>query len=165
MTKRKFFAGFAIVTLVAVTLLSTNGCKPEANPQPLEPISLVSPDTPISRHFGGDSFPITIKFTTDRPINWILGLVDVDTFIDSTTYQAVYTDTSFSQDLTKLNPRQNLYTYTGTYHVADTIPPFSVIYFRVSFQAGSTTYPQGTGSQNYPEGVVYYTKDFKINVR
>jgi hypothetical protein len=165
MTKRKIFAGFAIVTLVAVTLLSINGCKPESNPQPLEPISLVSPDTPISRYFGGDSFPITIKFTTDRPINWILGLVNVDTLIDSTNYVPVYADTSFTQDLTKLNPRQNLYTYTGSYHVADTLPPFSVIYFRVSFQAGANVYPNGTGSQNYPEGVVYYTKDFKINVR
>jgi hypothetical protein len=163
MTKTNFFAGFAIVALVTFTLLSINGCKPDGTPsEPLEPISLVSPDTAISRYFGGDSIPITVKFTTDRPINWILGLVDVDTLIDSTNYTPTYPDSIFSKDLTTLNPRQNLYTYTGTFHVADTLLPFSVIRFKISFQAGSAVFYTG---QNYPQGVVAYTKEFKVNVR
>ena len=162
MTHRKAFAGFALIALVVITLLSINSCKTENNPQPLEPISLVSPDTPISRYFGGDSFPVIIKFTTDRPINWIMGLTDVDSLIDSTNYTATYPDTLFRKDLTALNPRQNLYTYTGTYHVIDSLLPFSVIRFKVSFNAGRTTFETG---QNYPQGVVSYTKEFKVNVR
>ena len=162
MTKRKIFSGLTIVALVAITLLSIDSCKTDNNPQPLEPISLVSPDTPISRYFGGDSFPVVVKFTTDRPIDWILGLTDVDTLIDSTNYTPTYADTLFSKDLTTLSPRQNLYTYTGTYHVADTLLPFSVIRFRISFQAGSSTFVTG---QNYPQGIVSYSKEFKVNVR
>ena len=163
MTKRKFFAGFAIIAFVTVTLLSINSCKNDSAPaEPLEPISLVSPDTAISRYFGGDSFPVTVKFTTDRPINWIMGLTDVDTLIDSTNYTPTYADTLFKQNLTTLSPRQNLYTYTGTYHVNVNLLPFSVIRYKISFQAGSATFETG---QNYPQGVVSYTKEFKVNVR
>ena len=162
MTNRKFFSGLALIALVTITLLSINSCKTDNNPQPLEPISLVSPDTPISRYFGGDSFPVTIKFTTDRPINWIMGLTDIDSLIDSAHYTPTYPDTLFRKDLTTLTPRQNLYTYTSYFHVADSLIPFSVIYFKVSFNAGKSTFETG---QNYPQGVVSYTKEFKVNVR
>jgi hypothetical protein len=162
MTNRKTLSALALIALVVITLLSINSCKTESNPQPLEPISLVSPDTPISRYFGGDSFPVIIKFTTDRPINWIMGLTDVDTLIDSTNYTPTYEDTLFRKDLTTLSPRQNLYTYTGHYHVADSLLPFSVIRFKVSFNAGSSTFETG---QNYPQGIVSYSKEFKVNVR
>lgn len=160
MTKRKIFAGLTLIAFVALILISS--CKKSDNSQPLEPISLVQPDSPITRHFGGDSFPVVVKFTTDRPINWIMGLTDVDSLIDSATYTPTYPDTLFRTDLTTLSPRQNLYTYTGTYHIADTLLPFSVIYFKVSFQAGSTTFETG---QNYPQGIVTQYKEFKINVR
>jgi len=160
MTKRKIFAALVLVSFVGVMLISS--CKKSSNPQPLEPISLVQPDSPITRHFGGDSFPIVVKFTTDRPINWIQGLTDVDSLIDSATYTPTYPDTLFRQDLTTLSPRQNLYTYTGTYHIADTLLPFSIIYFKVSFEAGSRVFETG---QNYPQGVVTQYKEFKINIR
>ncbi len=160
MTIRKFFAGFAMLAFVAAMLFSS--CKKTTNDQPLEPISLVLPDSPITRHFAGDTFTVQIKFTTDRPIDWILGQVDVDTLINATNYVPTYPDTLFHLDLTTLNPRQNLYTYTGTYKVADTLPPFSVIYFKASFQAGSTTFETG---QNYPAGIVYQYKEFKVNIR
>ncbi len=160
MTKRKIFAGLSLIAFVAVMLVSS--CKKDSNPQPLEPISLVQPDSPITRHFGGDSFPVVIKFTTDRPINWIMAQTDIDSLIDSAHYTPTYPDTLFRQDLTTLSPRQNLYTYTGTYHIADSLLPFSVIYFKVSFQAGSNTFVAG---QNYPKGVVSQYKEFKINVR
>ena len=160
MTIRKIFAGLALIAFVAVMLISS--CKKSDNSQPLEPISLVQPDSVISRHFGGDSFAVEIKFTTDRPINWIMGQLDIDSFIDSATYRPSYTDTLFRTDLTTLNPRQNLYTYTGSYHVADSLLPFSVLYFKASFQAGSNTFETG---QNYPKGVVYQYKEFKVNVR
>ena len=160
MTKRKIFAGLSLIAFVALMLV--NSCKKDSNPQPLEPISLVQPDSPITRHFGGDSFPVVIKFTTDRPINWILGMTDIDSLIDSTHYVATYPDTLFHTNLTTLSPRQNLYTYTGTYHIPDTLLPFSVIRFKVSFQAGSNTFVTG---QNYPRGIVSDYKEFKVNVR
>ncbi len=160
MNKRILFAALALIVFAGLMVLDS--CNKSNPSEPLEPISLVKPDTLINTNFAGDSVPVEIKFTTDRPINWILGLCDIDTMIDSTNYTATYPDTIFLQDLTKLNPRQNLYTYTSTYHVPDSLIPFSVVRFKISFQAGDASPVYG---QNYPVGVVSATKEFVINVR
>lgn len=138
-----------------------SSCKKESNNEPLEPISLVLPDTAISRLFPGDSLSMKIKFTTDRPINWILGKYDIDT-LQTINYVANYPDTLFFQKLDLLDPRVNLYTYTGSYHVPDTLRPYDVIRFRVSFEAGSSTFTTG---QNYPAGKISASKEFRINVK
>ena len=161
MTNRKTFSGLALVALVAVTLFSINSCKTDNNPQPLEPISLVSPDTPISRYFGGDSFPVVIKFTTDRPINWIMCVYDVDTSVTSTNYVPTYPDTLFFHSLQALNPQVNLYTDTSSYRIPNWLVPFSVVRFKVTFQAGSAS---ATYGQNYPIGLVSDQKEFLINI-
>jgi hypothetical protein len=160
MNVRKLFAALALTVVIGSVFL--NSCKKNNPSEPLEPISLVKPDTLITTNFAGDSVPVEIKFTTDRPINWILGLCDVDTMIDSTNYTATYPDTIFLQDLTKLSPRENLYTYSTTYHVPDSLIPFSVLRFKISFQAGDASPVYG---QNYPVGVVTATKEFVINIR
>ena len=139
-----------------------NGCKKTEESEPLEPISLVSPDTAITRKFAGDALPIQIKFTTDRPINYVLGKYDIDTMYNTPGYIATYPDTLFFQRLDTLEPRVNRYTYTGTYITPDTLLPFDVVRFRVTFEAGSSVFKTG---QNYPAGKVSYTKEFKINVR
>jgi hypothetical protein len=154
-------AAFALL-LVTGIFTFINSCKKPDNSQPLEPISLVQPDSAQNRVFAGGTQAIQIKFTTDRPINYVQCLVDVDTLIDSSNYTPTYPDTLFCRKLDTLNPRVNLYTYTGSYTVPDTLPPFSVVYFNVSFQAGSRYFITG---QNYPAGLVSATKQFRINVR
>lgn len=157
--KKKFLITGLVIAVVTFGIIS--GCKKTETSEPLEPISLVLPDTSIIRQFPGDVMPIEIKFTTDRPINWVKGLYDIDT-TNSTTHIASYPDTLFFLKLDTLNPRVNLYTYSGSYTVVDTLDPFDVVRFRVSFEAGSTTFTTG---QNYPAGKVGATKEFKILVR
>ena len=156
---KKLFFAFALVLLIAVSVISS--CKKTEDNEPLEPISLVLPDTSIVRQFPGDVMPIKIKFTTDRPINWVKGLYDIDT-TNSTSYVASYPDTLFFQKLDTIDPRINLYTYEGSYSVVDTLDPFDVVRFRISFEAGSATFVTG---QNYPAGKVTAAKEFKIVVR
>ena len=158
--KKRFLVVTILVSAGAIGFI--NGCKKTEESAPLEPISLVSPDSAITRKFAGDPLPIEIKFTTDRPINYILGKYDIDTVYNNVGYVATYPDTLFFQRLDTLEPRVNRYTYAGTYITPDTLLPFDVVRFRVSFEAGSTVFKTG---QNYPAGKVFVTKEFKINVR
>ncbi|MCX6198327.1 MAG: hypothetical protein NTY88_03775 [Bacteroidetes bacterium] len=152
---------FLSVLMGALSITLFNGCKKTEESAPLEPISLVKPDTAITRLFAGDQLPIEIKFTTDRPINYILGKYDIDS-LQTTGYVATYPDTLFFEKLDGLDPRVNRYTYTGTYTSPDTLRPFDVIRFRIFFEAGSSVFKTG---QNYPAGKVSFSKEFRIDVR
>lgn len=156
---KKIFIAIPLLAFIAVSVIS--GCKQDETNEPLEPISLIAPDTSVVRPFPGDVVPIEIKFTTDRPINWIKGLYDIDT-TNTTGYVPSYPDTLFFSRLDTLDPRLNLYTYTGTYTVPDTSDAFDVVRFKVSFEAGKTSFTTG---QNYPAGIVTATKEFKLVVR
>ena len=152
---------FAALLLISVTIFCVSSCKKDIVNEPLEPISLVSPDTSTLRLFPGDSTAIEIKFTTDRPINWIKGLYDLDT-INGGTHITTYPDTLFFQKLDTLSPRVNLYTYKGIYFVPDSLDPYDIVRFKVSFEAGKVGFTTG---QNYPSGKVSFSKEFKVNIR
>src|SRR5580704_17518957 len=97
---------FKALAMFAVFALLTGGChKGNDNSQPLTPLLLVTPDSAISTVIAGDATGIQIKYTPDRPIDWILGLYDVDTLVDSVNYMPAYHDTLFSQSLYSQNPR------------------------------------------------------------
>jgi hypothetical protein len=152
---------FSLLVVIALGIFVTNGCTKKTENEPLEPISLLKPDTAITRKFAGDQLPIEIKFTTDRPINYILGKYDIDS-VQTVGYVATYPDTLFFQKLDTLNPRVNRYTYTGIYTTSDTLRLFDVIRFKISFEAGSNIFKTG---QNYPAGKVSFSKEFRIDVR
>lgn len=158
--KKKIYLLVAVASVFSLVLI--NACKTDETDLPLEPISLVNPDSAIVRLFAGDSLPLEIKFTTDRPINWIKGMYDIDSMPDTLSYVPTYPDTLFFVKLDSLDPRVNLYTYTGVYHIPDTLDAFDVVRFRVSFEAGSSTFTVG---QNYPQGKISSTKEFRIDVR
>lgn len=158
MTRKFLVAG---LLAIAGTLVFINGCKKEITGEPLEPITIVKPDSSITRYFPSDSVPMKFKFTTDRPINWILGKYDLDT-TSNTAYVATYPDTLFFVKLDTLDPRVNLYEHSVTYYVPDTLMPFSSIRFKVSFEAGSSTFKTG---QNYPAGKVSASKEFRVDVK
>lgn len=157
---RKIFLAFLGISSIAVLML-VHSCKKEETVLPLEPISLVQPDTGIVRQFPGDVMPIEIKFTTDRPINWIKGMYDIDSS-HTTGYTATYPDTLFFVKIDTVEPRVNLYTYTGSYSVPDFLNPYDIVRFKISFEAGKTTFTTG---QNYPAGIVTGSKEFRIDVR
>ncbi|MCS6934578.1 MAG: hypothetical protein NZM35_05445 [Chitinophagales bacterium] len=149
---------FAVVFVSLMSYLS--GCKKEEPELPLEPIALIKPDTTIVRLFPGDSLPVEIQFTTDRPLNWVKCLYDIDSV--SGSYTPTYPDTFFFVKLDTLDPRINRYTWSGQYRVPDTLDPYDVIRFRISFEAGKNSFTTG---QNYPAGIVSATKEFRIDVR
>ncbi len=158
MKYRVWIFSFAIIALGAFIL---NGCAKTETGEPLEPISIVKPDSSIVFKFPSDSVPMEFKFTTDRPINWILGKYDIDSF-QTAGYVATYPDTLFYQKLDSVLPRVNRYDYSVTYFVPDTLRPFDHIRFKVSFEAGSATFSTG---QNYPAGKVGASKEFRVDVR
>ena len=155
--KQLAIASFLLLSILAYT----SGCKKDSTNEPLEPIAFVQPDSSIEHVFAGDSQALEIKFTTDRPINWVKGMYDIDS-LNQTGYMPTYPDTLFFIKLDTLDPRVNLYTYTGSYYVPDSLNPYDVIRFKISFQAGKTTFTTG---QNYPAGITSATKEFSIVVR
>jgi hypothetical protein len=157
--KKQFIAFAGVVALAFVLVL--NSCKKDETTLPLEPITLVQPDSSIIRQFPGDVMPFEIQFTTDRPINWIKCMYDTDT-THMAGYVATYPDTLFFVKLDTTDPRVNLYTYSGSYFVPDTLDPYDVVRFKVSFEAGKSTFTTG---QNYPAGIVGFSKEFRIDVR
>ena len=157
--KNKFL--FLSVLSLAAVVFFINGCKKDNSGEPLEPITIVKPDSAVVFYFPSDSVPMEFKFTTDRPINWILGKYDIDS-LQTAGYVATYPDTLFFKDLTTETPRVNRYDYKVTYYVPDTLRPFDHIRFKVSFEAGSSTFTTG---QNYPAGKVGASKEFRVDVR
>ncbi len=160
--KNKKVSVFTVLVFFGI-IFFISGCAKDEESAPLEPISLVKPEFAVVSLFPGENLPLEIKFTTDRPINWIKGMFDIDSF-GLPGHVPVYADTLFFQRLDSLDPRVNLYTYTGSYHVYDSLMPFDVIRFKISFEAGSPTFTSG-GTQNYPAGVVSFSKEFRIDVR
>lgn len=157
---KKFLIAFTgALTLGAV--LFVNSCKKDETALPLEPITLATPDSAIIRQFPGDVMPIELQFTTDRPINWIKCMYDIDS-LNQSGYVASYPDTLFLVKLDTLDPRVNLYTYNTSYTVPDSLNPYDIVRFKVSFEAGKSTFTTG---QNYPAGIVGFSKEFRIDVR
>src|SRR5687767_7360910 len=101
----KNILAIAILLCVGMSLFFSS-CTKETQNEPLEPITFVQPDSSILRLFPGDSQPLEIKFTTDRPINWIKGMYDIDT-TGQAGYVASYPDTAFFVKLDTLDPRVN----------------------------------------------------------
>lgn len=152
---------FFALAVIATGILLVNSCTKPTDGEPLEPISIILPDSSITYYFPSDSVPMQFKFTTDRPINWILGKYDLDT-TRTAGYTATYPDTLFFVKLDTLEPRVNRYDYSVTYFVPDTLRPFDHIRFKVSFEAGKSTFTTG---QNYPAGKVGSSKEFRVDVR
>jgi len=158
MKKTFLFAGFSLALMLVGFL---NGCKQDNPSEPLEPISLVQPDSAITQHVYGDSTPIQLKFTTDRPITWIQILYAIDTSGNINNTPALYPDTLYYKVFSVDSPQHNLYTYTGLFLFPPSLPDYSVVYFDASFNAGDASFVVG---QNYPAGIVTGDKKFKIVV-
>lgn len=156
--KNKTLFSFLLAFVFMSAIVS---CSEDDAVLPNEPISVVMPDSSISRFEPGDVVPIEIKFTTDRPINWAKGMYDIDS-LGNAGYVATYPDTLFFVKLDTIEPLVNLYTYSGQYTVPDSIALFSTIRFKVSFEAGKNSFTTG---QNYPAGKVSSSKEFRIDIR
>lgn len=153
---------FALFLVIAGIWLAT-GCKKSNNEgAPLEPISLIEPDSVTSQQFAGDTVGIRFIVTASKPINYIQCLYDLGDTAGTANYQPSFPDTLFTISLANDSPRVSTYTASAVYHIPDSLPTFSVIYFKAFFTAGNSTFVVG---QNYPAGIDSASKTFIVNVR
>jgi len=135
--EKKFL--FAVAVACSLVYLISS-CKKETKDVILEPISIVKPDSLSNSSLAGKVIPVEIKFTTDRPINFVTGKYEIDT-TQSASHVYTYPDTLFAvqldSDATKLT---NKYSYTGSYTIPDTLKPYTVVRFRIYMKAQLLTY-------------------------
>ena len=145
------------ISLTLLALLVVPACKTTPDDSTSEPITIIKPDSLNLQYVSvGQIQPIHIQFTTDRPIDYAKCMYEVDTSHNASHFYT-YPDTLFytilDSDMTKLT---NKYTYTGSYHVPDTLSTLSIIRFRVNVKASLNPSSPDT---------VRYQKEFKLVVR
>lgn len=144
--KKTLFFSFLFVAAIAVI----SSCKKEEDDELItEPITLKKPDSTAVLLGWGEVLPIEVKYATDRAINYVETLYEIDSSGDP-LFVYTYPET-LAHVVLDANPTdlKNIYTYTGNYTVPDSLPANTVIRFRTSFKA-----------QN-----LMYKKEFKIVVQ
>ncbi len=137
------------IAVISASLVVFSACKKAKNDVDInEPITLIAPDTTaVSLPWGG-VLPIKVTYATDRAIDFVGTFYQIDTFPDSTSFVFTYPDTLVNLNISA-NPT-NIYTYTGSYTVPDSLPNGTQIRFKTSFSA---------------QGLLPYEKEFKILVQ
>ncbi|MFN8276405.1 MAG: hypothetical protein U0T84_02890 [Chitinophagales bacterium] len=146
-----------IIAISAVALVALLfSCKKTAVDNTSEPITIVEPDSVSVRRLPGFVQNIQIKFTTDRPIQYVKGMYELDS-AEIAGHVYTYPDTLFYTvlDSPGVTTKVNKYTYNGSYHVPDTLLGGEVIRFQISMQA----------KNDAASSVLNYTKEFKIGVK
>lgn len=153
MKKQFVVIAFAIIAMVG----TISSCKKTESDGITEPITISNPDSTSIFLLPGKEQPIEIKFTTDRPIQYVKGMYEVDSSLMA-GHVYTYPDTLFYTKLDSADNtnRVNKYTYTGKYTVADTLLGGEIIRFRISMQAKNP---------DVATSVLNYQKEFKITVK
>ena len=152
---RKFLL-LSAVCLSLTALFVLDSCKKETSDGITEPITINKPDSLIAYQYAGGTQKINISFTTDRPINYVSGMYQVDT-IDHPVGYYTYPDTLFYIRLdSTASQLSNKYTYAGSYRVPDSLPSQSVIRFDIKMKASGNPSSRDT---------VREEKQFKIVVQ
>lgn len=156
--KKLLWVGTLSVALIS--MLAINSCKRDATDSIMEPITIVKPDSlNVNYVVAGQDQPINIQFTTDRPLIYVKCLYEVDSS-KSANHVYSYPDTLFYSVLdSDVSKYSNKFTYTGTYHVPDTLQAYDKIRFQVSMKAGHNP-SSGNGTTT-----VSYQKEFLLNLR
>ena len=151
---RKFLLlSAASVSVIALLLISS--CDKSLNDGIVEPITIVKPDSLTTYLQPGANQSIKIAFTTDRPIDYAKCMYEIDT-TQNINHVYTYPDTLFYTILdTVASQLSNKYTYTGVYHVPDTLKALDIVRFDVKMKA--------SGNPSSPD-TLYYEKQFKISV-
>ena len=152
---RKIFLS-VVLALSVLSIFLIHSCSKSIDDGFREPITIIKPDSLSVRYVvGGSVQPISIQFTTDRPLIWAKCMYEIDTPGVVGTF--TFPDTLFYRVLDSL-PSQlsNKYTYTGFYTVPDSLPSLTTIRFDVKMKAALNPSSVDT---------VYYEKQFKMVVR
>ena len=151
---RKLFAT-AVLSISVIAILCIQSCVKNIGDGYTEPITVIQPDSlNVTYVTKGTVQPISIAFTTDRPILWIKCQYQIDTN-NVTNY--TYPDTLFYRVLDSTTAQYtNKYTYTGSYTVPDSVAQLTTIRFDVQFKAALNPSSPDT---------VSYDKQFTMTVR
>lgn len=123
-------------------MVAVSSCKKTEDPydEVTEPITLIKPNSTTVTLSENDALDIEIKYTTDRAINYVQTLYQIDTsglpgFVY--TYPDTLANIILDANSTELT---NRYTYTGSYNIPDSLPNNTKIRFKTSFKAGTLQY-------------------------
>lgn len=134
MKYRDITALVPLVTLLTVMsgLFMINACQQDNDTDDIfEPITVIQPDTVITKLKQGVAQPLEIKFTTDRPIVYAQGMYSIDS-TNLGYFDATGSDTVFV--LFDSIPNTNKKTYTGEFKV-DSLKPGYKVRVKLSMQA------------------------------
>lgn len=138
-----------------MTLLVIHSCKKNTDDGIVQPITIVKPDTLLLYANAGSTQQINIQFTTDRPIDYVLGRYQIDS-VDNVNNVYSYPDTLFYTILDTIATKlSNKYTYSGAYQIPDTLKPLNIVKFDIKMKASGN--PSNTDT-------LYYEKQFKISI-
>ncbi|MDW8273835.1 MAG: hypothetical protein RMJ53_06375 [Chitinophagales bacterium] len=149
------FAFVPLVTLAVVTagLFMINSCDDEKKElKILEPITIIQPDSVVVSIKKSEPLPLEIKFVTDRPILYALGLYSIDS-TKSGQFDPMGADTIFR--LYDSIPRENKKHYIGTFEAKNTKAGHKV---RVKIAM------QALGNSGQPEKSHYFEKFLRFDV-
>ncbi|MFN8309629.1 MAG: hypothetical protein U0T73_06670 [Chitinophagales bacterium] len=147
---------FVAIFFVLLALAGATSCKKTSEMAISEPITIVTPDSNFIRLLPGRDQPLDIRFTTDRPIQFVKGMYEIDS-VEIPGHVYTFPDTLFYTilDSVGVTTKVNKYQYTGTFHVPDTLLGEEIIRFRISMQA----------KNDAASSTINYQKEFKIGVK
>lgn len=153
--KNNVFALVPAMALVAVLcgLLLINSCEKENSVTHVyEPITVVQPDSVIAKIKQGEPSPVEIKFVTDRPIVYAMGLYSIDS-TNFGEFNLAESDTMFL--LQDSIPKENKKSYSGEFNIDNAKPGYKVR-IKVMMQA--------LGNSGVPDAAHYYEKYLRFDI-
>lgn len=156
MNNSNIFAFVPVATLVVIlcSLAMMNSCEKTTDDggRVYEPITLVQPDSVVASIKQKEALPLEIKFTTDRPIVYALGLFSIDS-TKSGQFDITKSDTIFR--IYDSIPKENKKTYSGSFTLDSAKAGYKV---RVKIMM------QALGNSGLPEPTHYFEKYIRFDV-
>jgi hypothetical protein len=153
--RNNIFALVPLATLIVVMsgLMMINSCeKNEDNTRVYEPITLIQPDSVVAKIKQNEALPIEIKFVTDRPIVYALGLYSIDS-TNLNQFDPNGSDTIFR--IFDSIPKENKKDFTGEFKLTNSKAGQKV---RVKIMM------QALGNSGVPEPTHYFEKFLRFDV-
>jgi hypothetical protein len=155
--RNNVFALVPLATMMVVLsgLLMINSCeKNESETKILEPITLIQPDSVVAPIKRNEPLPLEIKFVTDRPILYAIGLYSIDS-ANINRFDPGASDTIFR--IYDSIPKENKKFYKGEFKIgSNQTRPGHKIRVKIAMQA--------LGNSGAPEPTHYFEKYLRWDV-
>lgn len=156
MNNSNIFAFVPLATLIVIlsSLAMMNSCEKTTDDtgKIYEPITLVQPDSVVASIKQKEAMPLEIKFTTDRPIVYAIGLFSIDS-TKSGQFDITKSDTIFR--IFDSIPKENKKTYTGDFKIDSA---------RAGYKVRVKIMMQALGNSGVPEPTHYFEKYLRFDI-